>query len=103
VKFAQEKLDESKAKPGAKVALRKTTYGQRIEQAVKSSSIPPPTMIIPLRPDRDYSDVPTIAKWQPEFSIASGISMPKIATAIATDGKKYKQLVGLYLTHHRLS
>ncbi len=103
VKFAQEKLDESKAKPGAKVALRKTTYGQRMEQAVKSSSFPPPTMSIPLRPDRDYSEVPIVAKWQPEFTIASGISMPKIATAIATDGKKYKQLVGLYLTHHGLS
>ena len=98
VKFAQEKLDESKAKPGAKVALRKTTYGQKMEQDVKNSNFPPPTMSIALRPDRNYSDVPTIAKWQPDFSIASGISMPKIATAVTTDGKKYKQLVNLVIT-----
>lgn len=95
VKFAQEKLDDSKAKPGAKVALRKTTYGAKMEQDSKNSSFPPPTMSITLRPDRNYSDVPTIAKWQPEFTIASGISMPKIATAITTDGRKYKQLVWL--------
>ena len=100
VKFAQEKLDDSKAKPGAKVALRKTVYGQRMEQDVKNSSFPPPTMSIALRPDRNYSDVPTIAGWQPEFTIASGISMPKIATAVTTDGKKYKQLVCLSNQQH---
>ena len=100
VKFAQEKLDDSKAKPGAKVALRKTVYGQRMEQDVKNSSFPPPTMSIALRPDRNYSDVPTIARWQPEFTIASGISMPKIATAVTSDGKKYKQLVCLSNQQH---
>ena len=93
IRFAQEKLDESKGKPGAKVPLRKTTHGQKMEQDARNSKFPPPTMNITVRPDRDYGDVPMIAKWQPEFTVASGISMPKIATAVATDGKTYKQLV----------
>ena len=93
IKFAQEKLDESKGKPGAKVPLRKTANGQKMEQDARNSKFPPPTMTITLRPDRDYRDVPMIAKWEPDFTVASGISMPKIATAVATDGKKYKQLV----------
>lgn len=98
IKFAQEKLDDSKGKPGAKVHLRKTAFGQRIEQDARNSKIPPPTMHIPLRADRNYSDIALIAKWQSEFTVASGISMPKIATAIGTDGKKYKQLASIPYT-----
>ena len=93
VKFAIEKLEDPKIKPGAKVALRKSVTGQRLEQDVQSQKIPPPTMRISLRADCDYKDVPTIAKFQSEFTVASGISMPKIVTALGTDGLKYKQLV----------
>lgn len=92
VKFAIEKLESSKVKPGAKVLLRKSVTGQRLEQDVQSQKIPPPTMKITLRADCNYKDVPMIAKFQSEFTVASGISMPKIVTAIGTDGLKYKQL-----------
>ena len=98
-RFASEKLDDSKGKPGAKIALRKISSGLKLEQDVSGHSnfkakIPPPTITVELRADCDYSGVPMIAKWQPEFTVASGISMPKIATAIGTNGLKYKQLVG---------
>lgn len=93
VKFAAEKMDDSKIKPGAKVALRKSTTGQRLEQDVLTQRVPPPTMRIALRANCDYKSVPMIAKFQPDFTVASGISMPKIVTAIGTDGLKYKQLV----------
>ena len=101
-RFASEKLDDSKGKPGAKVALRKVNSGQRLEQDTISHShskarVPPPTMTIALRADCDYSGVPMIAKWLPDFTVASGISMPKIATAVGTDGLKYKQLVCFHL------
>ena len=92
-RFASERLDDSKGKPGARIALRKTKSGLKLEQDVVNSRVPPPTMTIELRADCNYSDVPTIAKWQSEFTVASGVSMPKIATAIGTDGLKYKQLV----------
>ncbi|KAL9603048.1 MAG: hypothetical protein Q9219_001412 [cf. Caloplaca sp. 3 TL-2023] len=92
VRFAAERLDDNKIKPGSKVALRKSPTGQRLEQEISGQKVPPPTMKIDLRADCDYSTVPRIARFHHEFSVASGISMPKIISAIATDGTKYKQL-----------
>lgn len=92
VRFAVERLDE-KMKSNTKVPLKKIVSGQRLEQDVTNQKIPPPTMKIPLRVDCDYSQIPKLVKFQPEFTVASGVSAPKIVTAIASDGLKYKQLV----------
>ena len=92
VRFAQERLDDPSVKPGAKISLRKSQTGTRVEQDALKIKIPPPTMTVELRADCDYSQVTTIAKFQSEFSVATGISMPKIVTALGTDGRKYKQL-----------
>ncbi|KAJ5893828.1 hypothetical protein N7495_005519 [Penicillium taxi] len=92
VRFAIDKPDSDKYKTGAKIALSKLATGQRLVVDVATNRLPPPTMKIELRPDRDYSRVPTVASFQPEFTIASGVSAPKIVTAIATDGVRYKQL-----------
>jgi ataxia telangiectasia mutated family protein len=92
VRFATEKLDD-KVKSGAKIPLRKSPTGLRLEQDVSNQRLPPPSMRIELRVDCDYSNVPRVVKFQPEFTVASGISAPKIVTVIATDGKRYKQLV----------
>lgn len=94
VRFATEKMDDS-VKQGSKVLLTKLDSGRKIESDAKTQQVPPPTMKIALRADCDYSSVPFIAKFHPEFSVASGISMPKIVTAIGTDGLRYKQLVRL--------
>ena len=93
VRFSVEKQDESKFKPGSKIALRKFVAGSRLEQDVTNHTIPPPTMKIRIRTDCDYSGIPPIAKFQPEFTLASGISAPKILTAITSDGRKHKLLV----------
>ena len=93
VRFAIEKVDDANIRPGSKVPLRKSAAGQKLDQDVTTLRVPPPTMKIELRADCDYSRVPLITKFQPEFTVASGISMPKILTAIASDGLKYKQLV----------
>ena len=100
VRFAMERLDPS-IKQGAKVALRKSASGQRIEQDVPKLRVPPPTMKIELRPDCDYSNTPVIARFEAQFSVASGISMPKTITAIGTDGLKYKQLVSRFEKEQR--
>lgn len=97
VRFATERLDDSKIKPGSKVPLRKSPTGQRLEQETSGQRVPPPTMKIDLRADCDYSSVPRIARFHHEFTVASGISMPKIISAIATDGTKYKQLVCFFV------
>ncbi|ODH39151.1 hypothetical protein ACO22_02001 [Paracoccidioides brasiliensis] len=91
VRFAMDKLDDG-LKSGSKVALRKSVTGQRLEQDIRRQHIPPATMKIDLRVDCDYSHVPRIEKYLPEFTVASGVSAPKIVTAIASDGLKYKQL-----------
>lgn len=103
VRFAIEKLNDTNIRPGSKVPLRKSAAGQKLEHDATTQRIPPPTMKIELRADCDYSNVPLITKFQQEFTVASGISMPKILTAIGSDGLKYKQLVitlpfGLYNT-----
>ena len=90
VRFAVERFEDAKA--GAILTLRKSAVGQRIEQEVAKYQVPPPTMTIPLRPNCDYSDVPSIARFQSEFTLAGGISAPKIITLLGTDGVRYKQL-----------
>ena len=94
VRFAMDKLEE-KMKSGSKVPLRKSVTGQRLEYDAARQKTPPPTMKIDIRIDCDYSNVPRLTKFLPEFTVASGVSAPKIVTAIASDGKQYKQLVSL--------
>ncbi|KAL2821528.1 hypothetical protein BJX63DRAFT_378450 [Aspergillus granulosus] len=91
VRFAVERLDD-KMKHGAKVSLKKLSTGGRLEQDAANQRLPPPTMKIEIRVDCDYSDVPKLVKYLPEFTIASGVSAPKIVTAFASNGVRYKQL-----------
>ena len=93
VRFAAEKPENENYKPGSKVPLTKSPHGKKLETDGLVHQIPPPTARLRLRADCNYSDVPHIAKFQSEFTVASGISAPKILTAIGTDGQKYKQLV----------
>lgn len=92
VRFAIDKPD-SKYKTGAKIQLTKLSTGDRLSKDVEIYKLPPPTMKIDLRVDCDYSQVPSIQKFLSEFTIASGVSAPKIVTCIATNGERYKQLV----------
>ncbi|KAJ5563340.1 hypothetical protein N7535_008504 [Penicillium sp. DV-2018c] len=91
VRFAIDKPG-SKYKSGAKVPLEKLSTGKRLGQDAVTYKLPPPTMKIALRADCDYSHVPTVSSFQPEFTIASGVSAPKIVTAVASNGERYKQL-----------
>ena len=91
-RLALEKLDE-KYKPGSRIPLRKSEAARRLEQEVPTSRVPPPTMKVALRADCDYSNLPIIAKFHSEMSVAGGVSAPKIITAVGSDGAKYKQLV----------
>lgn len=95
VRMAQERLSDKDLKTGSKIFLRKLPSGQKLEQVMTEShtKIPPPTMKIALRPDRDYSKVPSFSKFDPEISIAGGVSAPKIATMIASDGSRHKMLL----------
>ena len=90
--LAAEK-DDQKYKSGKKVALKDSVAGSKLNSAIAKYPIPSPTMQIDLAADMDYSRVPVMTKFESVMAIASGVSAPKIITAITNNGEKYKQLV----------
>jgi ataxia telangiectasia mutated family protein len=95
-KVAVEPLPDKHGKSDSKtLQLRKLQGGPGLEAQITkpTSKIPPPTMSIALRADRDYSQVPTSVSISPELSVASGVSAPKIATITASDGSRHKLLL----------
>ncbi|KIW38823.1 uncharacterized protein PV06_08661 [Exophiala oligosperma] len=94
-RVASESLSEKEKRQGSKIQLRKLQSGQKLENVLSEAHtrIAPPTLNIPLRPDHDYSSVPTFVKFDPMISIAGGLSNPKIVTMTASDGQRYKMLL----------
>ncbi|KAH7631640.1 hypothetical protein B0T09DRAFT_106375 [Sordaria sp. MPI-SDFR-AT-0083] len=93
-KLAMER-DASRYKQGHKMNIKDSKTGAEFLAVFAKYSIPPPTMQMPLLASRDYSErnVPMIDRFEPQMSIAGGVSAPKIITAIGSDGQRYKQLV----------
>ncbi|KAL2017023.1 hypothetical protein VTK56DRAFT_2667 [Thermocarpiscus australiensis] len=85
--------DPTKYKAGHKIPIKNSPIGQNFLSVLAKYPIPPPTLQIALSASNDYSDVPMIQKFEPEMSIASGVSAPKIITAVGTNGQRFKQLV----------
>lgn len=83
----------NKYKSGAKIALKDSAAGQYLLSCLTRYRIPPPTLQLEVSITKDYSGVPMITKLEPTMTIASGVSAPKIITAVGSDGVKYKQLV----------
>ena len=52
-----------------------------------------PTLTIPVRPDKDYSSYPGIARFEPRYSLVGGINAPKRTECLGTDGVIYPQLL----------
>ena len=99
VRFAQEEFDMKRIKSGSKMMLKDSDLGKTLLRIVGGSigeghiNVPPPTMQIHLRADRDYSTVPTLVQFDSQFSLAGGVSAPKIVTAVASDGSRHKMLL----------
>ena len=95
VRVAQEKIPQEALKTGSKFQLRKFRMGPPLISAIegRSSSIPPPTMKISLRTDKDYSSTPVMVEVEPQVSVAGGVSVPKIITIKASDGSRNKMLL----------
>ncbi|RYP92132.1 hypothetical protein DL770_001713 [Monosporascus sp. CRB-9-2] len=85
--------DPSRYKAGQKIAVQSSSAGHRLSTELARYRIPPPTMQIELSVDRDYSHIPYITKIEPNMTIASGVSAPKIITVVGSNGGRYKQLV----------
>ena len=88
--LASYKTDSLKS--GHEYQLQKFSASKNVERNIPDLKVPPLTLAVPLRTDRDYSGVPVVTKFRPNMSIANGLSAPKILTAVASDGSQCKQL-----------
>lgn len=97
IKLATQKVEKKKDgfKPLLKSVLPRDLYA-KFAADIPSWRIPPPTMHIDVKLDKNYTKLPVILKFDPEITIASGISAPKIVTCLASDGRNFKMLV----SHH---
>jgi len=59
-----------------------------------ASTLPPPSMPIPVSIQRQYSNVASIHKYKGQFILASGVNRPRIVDCTLSDGKGFRELVG---------
>jgi ataxia telangiectasia mutated family protein len=84
--------DEPLDRKAGKLTLKDVRTAAQVSRLVPTLRLPPVTMGLPLRPDGNYDDVPKVVKFGAAVSIMSGLSTPKVLTAISSDGQQYKQL-----------
>ncbi len=61
----------------------------------KDLMIPIPTADLPYDRTTGYKDIVTIRSYEPKYSIAGGISRPKIMACLGSDGSAHRELVGI--------
>ena len=62
--------------------------------SLKSMKVPVITVDTPLDPTLKYADCVWIHRFEPSFTTAGGVNLPKINVCVGSDGTKYRQLVG---------
>ncbi|KAG8630912.1 hypothetical protein KVT40_000052 [Elsinoe batatas] len=87
--LASAKVDTGRT---MKFSIQQVPAAREMNKRIPPMHIPPATLSLKLRPRADYKDVPFIARFREELSIASGLSAPKVVTARSSDGKDYKML-----------
>lgn len=80
---------------GRELALDDFRDSRTLATKIKDFKLPPPTMNISVRFDKNYKSVPRVVGFLPKMRIANGLSAPKIVVARCSDGKQFKQLVRL--------
>ncbi|KAI6709508.1 hypothetical protein JHW43_007959 [Diplocarpon mali] len=88
-----EDVDKQKYKAGKKLSLKESEPANHLNNALFKLGLPPSTMQIPLSPNMDYSKLPLVTRLESQMTIASGVSVPKIITALTNHGARLKQLV----------
>ncbi|KAH7063591.1 hypothetical protein B0J12DRAFT_643289 [Macrophomina phaseolina] len=85
-------VDQSMFKMGKDYEMRRYPYSKKLIATIPDLKVPPITMDIPVNNSGDYRNVPKVSGFKPTMGIANGLSQPKTVTAIATNGRLYKQL-----------
>jgi ataxia telangiectasia mutated family protein len=91
--LAMFKGEKESTQQGRELPLDRYKESKDLVSKVPKLNVPPATLQVEVRANRNYSDLPRIHKFKPTMSIANGLSAPKVITAIGTDGRPYKQLV----------
>ncbi|KAK6533509.1 Serine/threonine-protein kinase tel1 [Orbilia ellipsospora] len=89
--LAQEKVEKRPNSVSFKKFLPR--HWKLFDQDIPKCRIAPPTMRVEVRSDCQYTKTPFMKMFEPDISIASGISMPKILACRASNGGRYKLLV----------
>jgi ataxia telangiectasia mutated family protein len=87
--LAEEPLYDKRT---GKRALKDMESAARVARKIPEFRLPPVTIGLSLRPDGNYNDVPHVVRFGSTVSIMSGLSSPKVLTAISSDGQQYRQL-----------
>ena len=80
-------------RPNMKLSLHKFPAARHIETQIPELGVPPITIDISVRADMDYRNIPLVASFKPDMTIAGGISAPKVLTVITNTGAVHRQLV----------
>lgn len=93
IELANFKTNDMRA--NMKLSLHKFPAGRHLEMQVPELGIPPITIEIGVRADMDYRNIPLIASFKPDMTIAGGISAPKVLAVVTDTGAVHRQLVSL--------
>jgi ataxia telangiectasia mutated family protein len=85
-----------KYRTGQRLRVQNSPGATVLSKVMTKYLLPPLTYHIPLRSDKDYSRLPTMAKLDQHISIANGMSAPKVINIVASNGGVHKQLVSLH-------
>lgn len=87
--LAEEPLSDKRL---GKMPLKDIGSAVKVSRRVPELEVPPVTIDLPLQPDGVYKDIPVVTHFLPFVSIMSGLSSPKVLTAVSSTGQQYKQL-----------
>ncbi|CAG8973183.1 hypothetical protein HYALB_00008775 [Hymenoscyphus albidus] len=85
--------NEERYKTGNKIDIKESPAATKLSHNLRKHPVPSLTMDLPIAANQDYSTIPVMVRLGPVIKIASGVSMPKIITAVADNGKSFTQLV----------
>jgi ataxia telangiectasia mutated family protein len=100
--LAMFKGEKESTQQGRELPLDKYKESKDLVSKIPKLNVPPATLQVEVRANKNYSDLPKIQRFKPTMSIANGLSAPKVITAIGSDGKPYKQLVSYSASQFRL-
>jgi ataxia telangiectasia mutated family protein len=95
--LAMFKGEKESTQQGRELPLDRYKESKDLVSKVPKLNVPPATLQVEVRANKNYTDLPRIQRFKPTMSIANGLSAPKVITAIGTDGRPYKQLVSYHL------